>query len=73
MWLAAIDTDENNEPLYIADQHTFSKECFRPLDWIMVILMCSYLLVLIIFIFVYIFKIRPEYELGMNIFISIGN
>merc|ERR1712037_225149 len=66
VWLAAIDTDDKNEPLYIADQHTFSKECFRPLDWIMVILMCSYLLVLIIFIFVYIFKIRPEYELELS-------
>ena len=43
----------------------FSKECFRPLDWIMVVLMCSYALILIIFIVVYVVKIRPQYQLGL--------
>lgn len=67
VWLAAVEQDaETGELQYKAFQETFSKECFRPLDWIMVILMCIYVIVLIIFIVVYVVKIRPQYQLELS-------
>jgi len=64
--LATNEQDEDGVPLWKAYQNTFSKQCFRPLDWIMIVLMCIYCVILIIFVFVYITRIRPEYELEMK-------
>merc|ERR1719378_1168778 len=67
VYLAAVEEDQNSGVLqYKAFQETFSKECFRPLDWIMVVLMCVYAVILIIFIVVYIVKIRPKYQLALK-------
>jgi len=64
--LGTNEVDEDGTPLYKAYQNTFSKMCFRPLDWIMIVLMCIYCVVLIVFVFVYITRIRPQYELEMK-------
>jgi len=65
--LASNSVDEvTGEPLFKAYQDTFSKECFRPLDWIMIVLMCIYIIVLIVFVVVYVTRIRPQYNLEMK-------
>jgi len=64
--LATNQQDDMSRPIYKAYQDTFSSKCFRPLDWIMVILMILYAIILIIFLFVYITRIRPQYNLEMS-------
>merc|ERR1719431_1588537 len=66
VYLQVARVEEDGIPIYKAHQDTFSEQCFRPLDWIMIVLMCIYCVILIIFVIVYVTRIRPEYELEME-------